>query len=100
MSASPPANIEHRLGAIKSDWTGRGYSFHYWIDPPGQIWRDFVHDVDEVVMLVEGEIELTFQGSTVRPAVGEEVLIPAGARHTVSNTGNTSNRWCFGYRQS
>ena len=40
------------------------------------------------------------EGRTVRPAVGDEVLIPAGARHTVSNTGNTSNRWCFGYRQS
>ena len=100
MSASAPANIEHRLGAIRSDWASRGYSFEYWIDPPGQIWRDFVHDVDEVVMLVEGGIELTFQGRTVRPAVGAEVLIPAGARHTVDNTGNTSNRWCFGYRQS
>jgi mannose-6-phosphate isomerase-like protein (cupin superfamily) len=94
------ANIEHRLGAIRSDWAGRGFSFEYWIDPPGQTWRDFVHDVDEVLVLVEGEIELRFLGRSVRPAVGEEVLIPAGAKHTVVNSGNTSNRWCFGYKRN
>jgi hypothetical protein len=27
------------------------------------------------------------------------VTIPAGARHTVINTGDTPNRWCFGYRR-
>jgi mannose-6-phosphate isomerase-like protein (cupin superfamily) len=91
-------NIEHRLGAIRADWARRGYSFEYWIDPPGQVWRDFQHGVDELVMLVEGEIEVEFGGRSLRPAVGEEVLIPAHARHTVSNPGNTSNRWCFGYR--
>jgi mannose-6-phosphate isomerase-like protein (cupin superfamily) len=92
-------NIEHRLGEIKADWTRRGYTFEYWIDPPGQVWRDFVHDVDELVILVEGEIEIEFGGRTVRPAVGEEVSIPARTRHTVSNLGDASNRWCFGYRK-
>lgn len=90
-------NIEHKLPQIRADWARRGYSFEYWIDPPGQVWRDFVHDVDEVVMLVEGEIELEFGGRCMRPGVGEEVLIPAGTRHTVSNIGETSNRWAFGY---
>lgn len=91
------ANLEHKLGDIKSDWAGRGYSFEYWIDPPGQRWRDFAHEVDEVVMLIEGEIELDLEGRTVRPQVGEEVLIPARVRHTVTNTGDAPNRWCFGY---
>lgn len=91
-------NIEHRLPEIRADWARRGYGFEYWIDPPGQIWRDFVHDVDEVVILVEGEIEIEFGGQKMRPALGEEVLIPAGARHTVRNVGGASNRWCFGYK--
>lgn len=91
-------NIEHKLRDIRADWERRGFSFEYWIDPPGQVWRDFVHDVEELVMLVEGEIELTFGGRTIRPGVGEEVSIPSGARHTVSNPGDASNRWCFGYR--
>jgi mannose-6-phosphate isomerase-like protein (cupin superfamily) len=93
------ASIEHRLRTIKADWASRGYSFEYWIDPPGQSWRDFVHQVDELVMLIEGEIELVVDGKTLQPAVGEEVLIPARARHTVTNTGSISNRWCFGYRE-
>jgi mannose-6-phosphate isomerase-like protein (cupin superfamily) len=92
-------NIEHRLSDIKADWARRGFGFEYWIDPPGQVWPDFVHDVDELVMLVEGEIEIERAGATVRPQVGEEVLIPANARHTVRNTGDACNRWCFGYKR-
>jgi len=90
-------NIEHKLRDIKADWARRGFSFEYWIDPVGQTWRDFVHAVDEVVILVEGEIEVEFEGTALRPEVGEEVLIPANARHTVRNPGSTPNRWCFGY---
>src|SRR5688572_21714236 len=92
-------NIEHRLREIKADWARRGFGFEYWIDPPGQVWRDFVHDVDEVVMLVEGELELVLDGRAQRPQVGEEVLIPARTRHTVRNTGDACNRWCFGYKR-
>ena len=41
-----------------------------------------LHDVDELVMLIEGEIEIEFEGTALRPDVGEEVVIPANARHT------------------
>ncbi|MGZ5093442.1 MAG: cupin domain-containing protein [Burkholderiales bacterium] len=90
-------NIEHKLRDIKSDWARRGYSFEYWIDPPGQVWRDFEHDVEELVVLVEGELEIEFDGRRVRPDVGNEVIIPARTRHTVTNSGDAPNRWCFGY---
>jgi mannose-6-phosphate isomerase-like protein (cupin superfamily) len=85
-------------GRIEADWRGRGFSFGIWIDPPGQEWRDFVHATDELVMLAEGELELTCGGRSWRPAIGEEVLIPAGERHTVRNVGNRTNRWFYGYR--
>ena len=90
-------NLEHRLPEIRAEWSRRGFSFEYWIDPPGQVWRDFVHDCDEVLMLIEGAIAIDLGGKTIRPALGEEVFIPRGARHTVSNVGEASNRWCFGY---
>src|SRR4029453_6959784 len=32
---------------------------------PGHVWANFVHEVDELVTLVEGEIELSFQGQTL-----------------------------------
>ena len=101
MAARPEVitNLEHRLPEIKAGWARRGFGFEYWIDPPGQVWRDFVHDTDELVMLIEGEIELDLDGKTLRPSLGEEVVIPAGVRHTVSNIGETSNRWCFGYKK-
>ena len=93
------ANIEHKLPEIRADWARRGYTFEYWIDPPGQIWRDFEHEVAELVMLVEGQIEIEFSGKSVRPGVGDEVLIPAHTRHTVTNIDNAPNRWCFGYQR-
>ena len=93
-------NIEHKLRDIRADWAQRGFSFQYWIDPPGQVWRDFVHDVDELVVLVEGEIEIDVDGRRMRPRVGEEVMIPARARHTVSNVGQHASRWAFGYSKN
>ncbi len=84
---------------LKRDWEERGYGCDIWTDLPGQEWKDFVHDTDELVMLTEGDIELTFQGNTIRPKLGEEVYIPAGAKHTVRNVGSTHSRWYYGYRQ-
>ncbi|PZP65095.1 MAG: cupin domain-containing protein [Azospira oryzae] len=84
---------------VKADWAARGFSCDLWTDPPGRVWADFVHDVDELVMLDEGELELSFGGRTLRPRPGEEVLIPAGAAHTVRNVGAVTNRWFYGYRR-
>lgn len=84
---------------MREAWQRRGFSCAIWTDPPGQVWADFVHDVDELVMLIEGEIELSFQGKTMHPKVGEEICIPARASHTVKNTGVTTNRWYYGYKR-
>ena len=42
---------------IRKNWESRGYSFGVFKDPPGQVWADFVHRTDELVVLAEGEIE-------------------------------------------
>ncbi len=86
--------------AIEANWRSRGFSFDVWIDPPGQVWADFVHATDELVMLVDGRLELSFNGHTVHPGPGQEILIPAGASHTVVNIGATTNRWLYGYRRT
>ena len=59
---------------IKQNWNSRGYSFGVFRDPPGQVWADFVHRTDELLMLVEGEIELEIEGKTQRPLIGKGVL--------------------------
>ena len=62
---------------IKQNWHSRGYSFGVFHDPPGQIWSDFVHRTDELVLLAEGEIEVEIEGKAERFQIGEMVFIPA-----------------------
>jgi mannose-6-phosphate isomerase-like protein (cupin superfamily) len=85
-----------RIGRL---WAGRGFSCGLWVDPPGQVWADFVHDRDELVMLVEGEQEFEMNGRRYRPSIGEELLIPAGTRHTARNVGRITSRWLYGYKR-
>lgn len=84
---------------VARDWHARGFSCDIWTDPPGQVWADFVHASDELVMLIDGEIELRFSDQVLRPAVGQEILIPAGAPHTVINIGRGRNHWYYGYKR-
>ena len=83
---------------IETDWHSRGFSCGLWTDPPGQKWVDYVHSTDELLMVLEGEVELELQGRVFRPKIGEEVLIPARELHTVRNIGNGIARWLYGYK--
>jgi mannose-6-phosphate isomerase-like protein (cupin superfamily) len=84
--------------AFRADWAARGFSCEVWIDPPDQVWQDFEHDVDQIVLLLEGTCQIEMLGRTVRLQPGDELLIPAGTRHTVRNCGDGAARWLRGYR--
>ena len=62
---------------IKQNCHLRGYSFGVFRDPPGQVWADFVHRTDELVVLAEGEIEVEVEGKAERFQIGGMVFIPA-----------------------
>ena len=85
---------------IAQDWKKQGYSCDLWTDPPGQVWEDFVHGVDELVCLVDGRIELEIDGKIIHPEPGEEIFIPAHAMHSVRNIGGTTTYWLYGYKQN
>ena len=85
------------VGQIQLDWQTRGFSCGLWVDPPGQVWENYVHATDELLMVLEGELELEMQGRVFRPKVGEEVFIPACVTHSVRNVGGTTARWLYGY---
>ncbi|MBI2932985.1 MAG: cupin domain-containing protein [Planctomycetes bacterium] len=87
------------LKAIEQDWHARGFSFGIWEDRAGANWENYTHESDELFMLVEGEVELEVEGIACRPTPGEEVLIPAQARHSVRNVGATTVRWLYGYKK-
>jgi mannose-6-phosphate isomerase-like protein (cupin superfamily) len=84
---------------VAADWAARGFSCALWVDPPGQRWEGFTHATDELVLLLEGAMEFEVEGRVVRPEVGEELPIPAGARHSARNVGGTTARWLYGYRR-
>jgi len=62
---------------IKQYWHSRGYSFGVFSDPPGQVWADFVHRTNELIVLAEGEIEVEIEGKAERFQIGGMVFIPA-----------------------
>lgn len=84
---------------VEAAWRSRGFSCDLWVDPPGRCWEDFSHAVDELVMVVEGVMEFAVAGQVQRLTPGEELLIPAGAVHSVRNRGAGEARWLYGYRQ-
>lgn len=85
------------MESVQADWASRGFTCELWIDPPGQVWQDFEHDVDELVFLLEGSCQIELDGSAVRIHAGDELMIPAGTRHTVRNCGDGPARWLHGY---
>lgn len=84
---------------VEKDWKQRGFSCGLWIDPPGQVWEDYQHDTDELVMVIEGDVEFEFEGKKHRPKVGQELLIPAKVLHSVRNLGHKTSRWLYGYKK-
>ncbi len=85
---------------LEQHWAARGYSCEIWTDPPGRGWQDCVHDSDELLMLIDGEIEVRFASKVLRPAIGEEIFIPANVTHTVINIGAVTNHWFYGYKRT
>lgn len=83
---------------VSRDWEARGFSCDLWVDSPGQCWEDFVHNTDELVLVLEGELEFEIDGEISHPETGEELFIPAGAVHSVRNIGASTARWLYGYR--
>jgi mannose-6-phosphate isomerase-like protein (cupin superfamily) len=84
---------------VAADWAARGFGCDLWVDPPGRRWEDFTHATDELVLVLEGAMEFEVEGRVVHPALGEELLIPSGARHSARNLGSTTARWLYGYRR-
>ncbi len=84
---------------VADRWWREGFDCRLWVDPPGQEWIDFSHAVDEVVLLVQGDLIVELDGSQAHLSNGDEISIPAGVKHSVFNVGTTEARWLYGYRQ-
>jgi len=87
------------IASVEAAWRARGFGCDLWTDPPGKVWKDYTHPVDELLMVVTGELEVEIDGLARRLKPGDEVFIPARALHTVRNVSGTSARWLYGYRE-
>ena len=56
---------------------------------PGDDVGEETHDVDQVLVFVEGEGESVLNGERGRVGTGSLVSVPAGTRHNFVNTGAT-----------
>jgi cupin 2 domain-containing protein len=83
---------------IEKEWRSRGFQGGLWMDPPGQVWKDYIHNVDELVMVIDGEVEIEMEGSTYLLQIGKEIVIPANTYHTVRNIGKEKSRWLYAYK--
>ena len=90
-----PTPVKHN--DVVSNWKSRGYGCHTFSDPPDRVWNDFVHQTNELVTVVDGQLELTIGNQTVFIQPGDEIFIPRGATHSVRNCSNTKTSWLFGY---
>jgi mannose-6-phosphate isomerase-like protein (cupin superfamily) len=84
---------------VAAKWKKDGFSCDLWIDPPGKTWVDYVHDTDERICVVEGELELEMNGSRTELYATEEAFIPARTTHSVRNIGKGETKWLYGYKK-
>jgi len=49
-------------------------------------------------MVIDGTVEFEINGQIYHPKSGQELVIPAGAVHSVRNIGPTTAHWFYGYR--
>lgn len=84
---------------VTKNWLARGYSCDIWTDSPGQVWENFTHLREELFMVLEGNVEIEIEGTVRHPSLGEKILIPAQALHSVRNQGRTTARWLYGYKK-
>ena len=90
-----PAPVD--AAAVRRDWKSRGFSCEFFIDSPGREWNDFVHEVDELVTVLEGRLRLLMGGKTYDLEAGDELLIAKNLLHSVHNIHRATTRWLFGY---
>jgi hypothetical protein len=84
---------------IKDDWRARGFGCDLWVDPPGKCWEGHIHEVDALLTVLEGFLEVEVFGDLRRPAPGEEVFLPAKAVHSIRNAGGGFARWLYGHKK-
>jgi mannose-6-phosphate isomerase-like protein (cupin superfamily) len=84
---------------VQRSWHDRGFGFRESVCAAGDVWTDEGHSVREIVMVASGRVAIQIDSETIRPAPGEECIIPAGRGHEIRNVGEEPARIFFGYER-
>ena len=84
---------------LEQEWAERGFSFGTGTIRAGDGVKEAVHkDQDELVLMETGKFEFILDHESFIQEGNSEVLIPAGAIHTINNIGSNDAKIYFGYR--
>ena len=79
-------------------WWRRGFTLNTQVDPPGRHWTTHQHDVDEIVCLVEGALDLQIGAELHHAKANKETVIPRLTPHNLSNPGRHQTEYLYGFR--
>ena len=84
---------------LEKKWTNKGFSFGVGTIRSGGAVDEAVHDdKDEMVLMESGEYEFIIDHESLFQRGGIEILIPAGATHTIKNIGSNDSKIYYGYK--
>jgi quercetin dioxygenase-like cupin family protein len=76
-----------------------GFEAFVWRDEPGADYRAHVHDHDESLWVIAGEITFGAGGQEYRLGPGDRLMLPGGTLHT-ARAGRDGARYVIGQRRS
>ena len=83
---------------VEEQWEQEGFSCDLWVETAGSALTDFVHDLDQRILLIDGVLVVEMNDKVLRLHPGDLVCIPGGTRHTLRNVHDGTTRWLYGYR--
>ncbi|NEP26819.1 MAG: cupin domain-containing protein [Moorea sp. SIO1F2] len=75
------------LEKLKQDWEPKGFKCELYRTNSVEFWSNPGHKADEFIIMIEGELEVYFQGKTHHPSIGEFFKVPANTPHNTRMSG-------------
>ena len=66
---------------------------------PGTHYKDFIHDVDEIVWILRGDARVDVGGESVALSGGDRVLVPRNTRHSLEVLGRQTLYWLAAFKK-
>ncbi len=84
---------------IEKELRAEGYRTELWVDRPGTSYRDYRHDRDEIVWVLQGEAQVEIASETEKLGSGDRVFIPKGMKHSLTVLGDRTLYWLAAFKK-